>query len=188
MASYNPHSTDLTAYTYSTQGHWNEQSVLHPYQNDITGTSSIIYYAHPQVNTDTASFSTTAPPFALPFNPYPPLPLSSIVQPSIVSRPTLGSTANLYSYAPLPSWNMPTHHPPSNPIVPHSTSTMTNIPTTSHAIPTVVRAMNVSERARFPCLSCGKLWASRPRAFTCFCNHIDAKPFVCNGDCGIVGW
>ncbi|PVG03646.1 hypothetical protein CPB86DRAFT_664003, partial [Serendipita vermifera] len=48
----------------------------------------------------------------------------------------------------------------------------------------VASTSSTSQRAKFPCASCGKMCTNRPRADTCLFNHFGLKPFACSGACG----
>jgi hypothetical protein len=181
MASYTPHNDGSIAY-----GHWNDQFVPQPYPNDTVDDLDMMYYAHPQRNTGTIPIPIIPTHFSPPYTTSllsHPFPNS---QPSIVLQPTLHAANDVGSYDPPLTRDVPIYNPYTAPSAVHSMSATTVMPTTAlNPTPTVVSA---SDRAKFPCLSCGKLCISRPRAYTCFCNHIGAKPFACNGDCGTVGW
>jgi hypothetical protein len=184
MASYNLHNDGSIAY-----GHWNDQFVPQPSPNDTVDGSNMMHYAHPRSNTGNISFPIIPPQFSPPYTT--PLPLHSlpISQSSIVSQPILHAVNDVGSYNPPLTCNVSIHYPYTAPTAGHSMSTTTTMPTTaSNPTPTVVPTASASDRAKFPCPSCGKLCTSRPRAYACLCNHFGAKPFACNGDCGIVGW
>jgi hypothetical protein len=184
MTSYNPHNDAFIACT-----HWNDEFVLYPYPNHTVDAPNTIYYAHPQTNPGTISLPTIPAHFSPPYVPLPPLYPSPISQQPNPPQPTLHIVDDAGSYnLPLP-WNAPIHHPYVEPSAALSLSPTTITPTTtSNPILAIVPTVINPERAKFPCPSCGKLCTSRPRAYTCFCNHIGAKPFACNGDCGRVGW
>jgi hypothetical protein len=100
---------------------------------------------------------------------------SAVVNPSAQGPPFV-STGLLY-----PSSTQPT----SSPSIPDPSLISTIAPPATAVVAPVT---STSLRAKFPCVSCGKICTSRPGADTCFNNHIGAKPFACNGICGREGW
>jgi hypothetical protein len=189
MEPYSTQYNSLSAYTYLGYGHRNDQSVHQPYTGDNVDALNTIYYAYPQNDTGTTSSPTRAP-FLLPtYTPFFPLPSSSNAQPLSVFQPPLSSPFDLYSYNPLLSSSVPTHYPSAEPSASVSMPAMATTQTmVSGGTPIAAPSPNNSQRTKFPCHSCGKMCSSRPRAETCFNNHIGAKPFTCHGSCGQEGW
>jgi hypothetical protein len=110
-------------------------------------------------------------------------------QPSLIPSSLANISTDQVTHNPSLIWNAPTYtsHTQSNASSSMSTNTTAST-TPSSAMQAIVPATGTSRRAKFPCPSCGKLCTSRPRALTCFFDHIGTKPFICNGTCGLVGW
>jgi hypothetical protein len=189
MEPYSTQDNSLDAYKYLGYSYRNRQPVYQPYPSDNVDALNTIYYAYPQINTGSTSFLTRAPSLLPLYTPLFPLPSSLNAQPLSVFQLPLGSPDDLYSYDPLLSSSVSTHYPPAESSasvpVPAMATTETIV---SSATPIADPPPNNTQRAKFPCLSCGKMCTSRPQADTCFNNHIGAKPFVCNGTCGQERW
>ncbi|PVF91958.1 hypothetical protein CPB86DRAFT_718430 [Serendipita vermifera] len=64
--------------------------------------------------------------------------------------------------------------------------TLPMIPTPAPAPPMGPNSSQ-AQRPRFACSICPKTFSSRVRAETCLNNHMNIKPFACNGICGVIG-
>ncbi|PVF91959.1 hypothetical protein CPB86DRAFT_258994 [Serendipita vermifera] len=183
MAFYCPEHSDLPAPTRYGHAQWYEPLCQLWPNNTINGVN-MVHYAHQQYNTVVPFPPKTVPHFPPP-NPLPiPLHAFSNPQPSVLPLPFLNIPD---SHNPPVISGVPSHPPAEqpNPSAVGSTSTS---PTASLAAPVVISSASTSQRAKFPCRSCGKMCTSRPRAYTCLLNHTGAKPFTCNGACGIEDW
>jgi hypothetical protein len=145
------------------------------------------YYAHSQNNADVVPICVTRPSFPPPYAASAPLLLLSTPI-FIPQRITYNYNAsNPHTLASVP--HTLAHHPPVVPSPSLVQSGSQTVPTILlDSMPLQPLAPSSSQRAKFPCLFCSKLCTSRPRADTCFFNHIDAKPFACHGDCGMEDW
>jgi hypothetical protein len=184
MSSHSSSNNGLIVYDHS-----NIQFVSQSYPNDTVNAVNAVYHAPLQTSTGDVSPPTIPvyfSPLYVPSLPLHPFPNS---QPPILPQSILHTANDAGSYNPSSTWNIPIDHPVAEPNAPLSTSATTTTPlTTSGAAPTVILTASISNRAKFPCPSCDKMYSSGPRAYTCLCYHIGAKPFACNGECGVVDW
>ncbi|PVF91954.1 hypothetical protein CPB86DRAFT_667438, partial [Serendipita vermifera] len=79
----------------------------------------------------------------------------------------------------------PTGHNASAPMQASTTSAATTLTSMTPQVPSSTPSQ--VQRPRFACSLCPKTFSSRSRADTCFYNHMDMKPFACNGVCGMIG-
>jgi predicted RNA-binding Zn-ribbon protein involved in translation (DUF1610 family) len=188
MSSFNLHRNGLTMYTRRGVDECNNQ-LQPPLNVTISGIDMSHYYAHLQNNIGgTPSLGpvpSLEPPYVAPVPSlalYPP-------RPNIVPQPVLYShnAVNIHNQAFIST--VPTHHQSTAPTSTFLQLTSTATPTTVFSpIAPVVQRISTSQRAKFPCPSCGKVLTSRPRAWTCFFKHVGTKPYACNGTCGVQGW
>ncbi|PVF91960.1 hypothetical protein CPB86DRAFT_791653 [Serendipita vermifera] len=180
MTSYNLHYGD-----HSGHGHWRDGSLSQYYANDTTNGINTVYSAHPEISINLAPLPTTAPPIPPPYPRSVLSHLSSRTPPSLVPYLLLNDPG---PHSPLMPLNFPFHNQPG-----HLASLFVSAPTNDPpmiplATPNIVPVSSTSQRAKFSCPSCGKIFTSRPRAHTCLLNHTGAKPFACNGACGLANW
>jgi hypothetical protein len=153
--------------------------------SNIVNDMNAMYHAHPQNDIGIVSFSTPIPSYT------PPAPLDPLCnfQPGLTPQPFFPNHNIPYPISPVSALHAPSHHP-STVLAPSlvQLAQVTTPITTSTFTPSQTSTSLTSQRAKFPCPSCGKLCTSRPRANTCFFNHVGVKPFACNGDCGIASW
>ncbi|PVG03652.1 hypothetical protein CPB86DRAFT_379103 [Serendipita vermifera] len=186
MVSYNFVKTDPTPCAPGSSGHWKGEPTFRSHRNGTAGMNTI---NHPlfQENlgvTPSPSRTVTFLPIAhLDANPMP-LHASSGSQPHLPFSPLFNDLAVPSTHSRAHTWNSPGHH---------SSLHASGFPATSTdyiANPTMKKTRMVSQKAKFTCPwpGCGKLYTNRTRASTCFYGHVGAKPFSCNGGCGIEGW
>jgi hypothetical protein len=193
MSSHNPEQGAPFSYMVHVHAHWNNEIEPQSYLNNTAGNSNVVDYADSQNDANVSSFSVIALsslpdsvpslPLHTPFNAQPsafPHPFPDVF---IHPIPRDSSLMQSYSHRHLSAEVIsPSFFVSASTIAPVSASTSTSTPAV------LAPAIIIDGRAKFPCLFCGKMCTSRPRAWTCMFNHVDAKPFACNGACGIVGW
>jgi hypothetical protein len=187
MTSYTPHHDELTAHTHYVHGYWTNESASQHYLTNTFHALDTASYAYPQI--DKGNDPTIPPSYFSSYLPLPPLHSSPTLQPLVAHQPVPNTTSNLDSYNLIFSRSVPTRYPSIEASASLSLSAMTTIPTMSPiTITATVKTGIAYQMVKFACPACGKICTSRPRAYTCFCNHIGAKPFACNGNCGTVDW
>jgi hypothetical protein len=188
MSSFDLYHSELTTCVHHSDGHWNDESQP-PRVLSTANNMNAIYYAHPQNDTGTfprlTQMTSFSPPYALSI----PSNTLSNLQPSFTPQPFLYNHNTSYPPYPASLRHIPAHNPftaPTSSFVQPTPEIAFTTPSAS--VPPQVHTSSTSQRAKFPCTLCGKLCTSRPRADTCFFNHVGLKPFACNGDCGRANW
>jgi hypothetical protein len=189
MSSLDLCHNNLTTYIHHSGGHWNDESQPPPLPSSALDDMNAIYYAYPQNDTGSFPRLTPIPSFSPLYAPSIPANTLSNLQPTLSPQPFMYNHSTSHPPNPVSTLHIPAHNPSmtpdSSPVQPTPT---TSSMTPSASVPPQVHTSSTSQRAKFPCTLCGKLCTSRPRADTCFFNHIGAKPFGCNGGCGRVNW
>ncbi|PVG03656.1 hypothetical protein CPB86DRAFT_810721 [Serendipita vermifera] len=185
MTYYHPHHSDLDVSLHRRHGQWNDGSMVSPGPNTVGGMNAA-NYSLLQGDVGFHCFPNAVPHFSASHHGVSSVPIH--IPSDLPSNPSSLHHCFESSYHGQPfQWANSTHHSPSGPTLPSAVPAPTNnLATPPTLTPVIVPSTNPSQRAKFACPSCGKLCTSRPRAYTCFLNHIGSKPFSCNGTCGLV--
>jgi hypothetical protein len=185
MSSFNPHLIDYTHHALDTLNDLSQPNL----NNAVKNADMIYYHTHSQNNIGVAPFLNPSQSFSPPCVSSDPLLARYLRQPTFVHQPFLYSHNSIGPRDQVFTSDTLTHEQSTTPTSALLRRTRTTNPTTVlPLIPAVISTTSTSRRSRFLCPFCGKGCGSRPRAWTCFFNHIGTKPFVCNGICGTIGW
>jgi hypothetical protein len=186
MSSFNFDSNAFNTYTNYGNGYGYDESQPLLVSSDTVSGMDAMHYAHPQNSTGNIPFYTSNPPFSPPYAPPAVMNTMPNPQPNFTPQPFLYNH-NVANPVLVP--NVAAYHQSTAPaasfVQPVAPTAFNTAPT---SLPIPVSTSSTSQRAKFPCLSCGKMYTSRPKADTCFLNHIGSKPFICHGFCGVQGW
>jgi hypothetical protein len=157
-----------------------QEHSINAYHYTPTQFNGAAAYSFQNIPSSSPNTTNTTSPYFLP------IPPGANVFPSS----SLEGSTEPYTYGlPIVS-DGPSHPPPSVPnasapaLPPMTISTI--IPS---SMPSLMTAPSTSQvQRRFACATCPKTFSSQSRADTCLFNHMNIKPFACNGDCGLVGW
>jgi hypothetical protein len=190
MALYRPHHGDVLPRTHHGGGHQSGNTMYQPYPPNIVESKNMFGHTHTQDNGGPNPFSSAGPSFS-PTHDGSSSPLQALSSPHLghVSWYPLGTSFDSIPSNPPLTSSIPPHHPSTALTASPSMSAPPTAVTTAASItPITTPAHSTSQRAKFACTICGKMCTSRPRADTCFFNHMGIKPFACNGDCGVAHW
>jgi hypothetical protein len=176
MTFYHPSKIDSNPYVDQGNGHWNNEPALQPGSNIVDDTNTIDYFPL-QVDTNSGDFSYSLSSVSTSHYGEPPVPLQALYSPhrSFVFPSSPNNFMMSNSCYPFVSCVLAFRPMEPTPLSPISASRV--VPTTGE-----------SRRLKISCPSCSKICTSWERAWTCFFNHIGARPFPCDGTCGVVGW
>ncbi|PVG03655.1 hypothetical protein CPB86DRAFT_379229 [Serendipita vermifera] len=187
MAFHYPHHNALTSYTSNgPHGHWNDYETMPQTHSNDAASNLGVFYAHTQPSIGIVTFNTLPSSFSLPHPPAGSLHPSCDPPPNPIFQSVQSIPVDSGHYTPSIGVNVFGPQPRVEPTPSSSAPVAANIPTIN-ATPIVTPAATPYSRAKFACPSCGKMFTSRPRAFTCILNHMGAKPFACHGTRGLVG-